>query len=80
MLLEMFPDDFTKVLNMSAEDFIERGIARGDSYPQQWKEGIDKTLSKYIANPVNAAKVVNINKGEYLSNLVVNGSLYNEMA
>lgn len=80
MLLEMFPNDFTKVLNMSAEDFIERGIARGDSYPQQWKEGIDKTLSKYIANPVNAAKVVNINKGEYLSNLAVNGSLYNEMA
>jgi hypothetical protein len=45
MLLQMFKDDFNAVLTMEADDFIERGKARGDSNPELWKQGIDNTIN-----------------------------------
>ena len=44
MLLSLFPNDFNKVITMSDEDFITRGLARGDSNPAAWKQGINARL------------------------------------
>ena len=44
MLLSLFPNDFSKVITMSDEDFIARGLARGDSNPKAWKDGINARL------------------------------------
>lgn len=46
-LLKMFPKDFTKIINVKGEDFVNRNIKRGGKEKESilWKEGIDNTLS-----------------------------------
>lgn len=46
-LLKMFPEDFTKIINVKGEDFVNRNVKRGGKEKESvlWKEGIDNTLS-----------------------------------
>lgn len=46
-LLKMFPEDFTRIINVKSEDFVNRNVKRGDKEKESilWKEGIDNTLS-----------------------------------
>ena len=46
-LLKMFPEDFTRIINVKSEDFVNRNLKRGGKEKESilWKEGIDDTLS-----------------------------------
>lgn len=46
-LLKMFPEDFTRIINVKSEDFVNRNVKRGGKEKESilWKEGIDNTLS-----------------------------------
>lgn len=80
MLLELFSKDFDSVLTLSDNEFIRRSVERGDKYPNEWKEGINKTISQLsINNPEFSNKVKIINDSQYLSDLLINGSLQNEL-
>ena len=43
----MFPEDFTRIINVKSEDFVNRNVKRGGKEKESilWKEGIDNTLS-----------------------------------
>ena len=43
----MFPEDFTRIINVKSEDFVNRNLKRGGKEKESilWKEGIDDTLS-----------------------------------
>ena len=69
MLLSLFPNDFNKVITMSDEDFIARGLARGDSNPAAWKQGINARL-QFIPD----TKKIQIQPGQYLEDLFDNGT------
>lgn len=73
MLLSLFPNDFNKVITMSDEDFIARGLARGDSDPAAWKQGINARL-QFIPD----TKKIQIQQGEYLEDLFDNGTFATE--
>ena len=82
MLLQLFPEDFTKVITMESEDFINRNVARGannKTNSKKWKAGIDKSLSLYAANPVHTSKIHTVQTGEYLEHLLENGTLSREL-
>lgn len=79
MLLELFQEDFGQILTMSKDDFVKRGKARGDANPELWKEGIDNTINSLATNPVFQKKLVTINEGAYLADMLDNGSLYNAL-
>lgn len=81
MLLQLFPEDFNKVLTMSSADFVSRNVARGANTEEnsiQWKQGIDATLEEYKAQFPNNDVVV-INSSDYLENLLLNGTLASEL-
>lgn len=83
MLLQLFPDDFNQVLTMDRDDFIQRNVARGANDAENsalWKDGIDATINTLSTNPIFGKKIVTINKGEYLQNMLDNGKLYNALA
>lgn len=46
-LLKMFPEDFTRIINVKSEDFVNRNVKRGGKEKESilWKQGIDNTLS-----------------------------------
>lgn len=46
-LLKMFPEDFTRIINVKSEDFVNRNVKRGGKEKESilWKKGIDNTLS-----------------------------------
>ena len=73
MLLSLFPNDFSKVITMSDEDFIKRGLARGDSNPAAWKQGINARL-QFISDD----KKIEIQQGQYLEDLFNNGTFATE--
>lgn len=62
-LLKMFPEDFTRIINLSTSDFIQRNVGRGgkEIESRMWKNGIDKTI-----NSISNTPVIIFNKGEYL--------------
>ena len=74
MLLSLFPNDFNKVITMSDEDFIARGLARGDSNPAAWKQGINARL-QFISDD----KKIEIQPGQYLEDLFDNGTFEIEL-
>ena len=83
MLLQLFPQDFTKVITMSEGDFVTRNIARNANNREnslKWKAGIDQTIINYIHNSSeNRQKVVTVQDNEYLENLLLNGNLDDEL-
>ena len=83
MLLQLFPQDFTKVITMSEGDFVTRNIARNANNREnsvKWKAGIDQTIANYISSSSkNAQKVVTAQDNEYLETLLLNGNLGNEL-
>lgn len=75
MLLDLFGDEFNTILTMSREDFINRGLQRGDKHPDLWKDGIDATINKHSLNSSFKKKVKTIKEGMYLTDLLDNGSM-----
>lgn len=73
MLLSLFPNDFSKVITMSDEDFIARGLARGDSDLAAWKQSINARL-QFIPD----TKKIQIQQGQYLEDLFDNGTFATE--
>lgn len=66
MLLNLFPNDFDKIINLSDEIFMERAVKRsnGDEVNSKlWKEGINKTLEN-----VDKSKIITTDK--YLDELL----------
>jgi hypothetical protein len=81
MLLELFPEDFNKVITMPQEEFVARNVSRkanDEANSIEWKKGIDATISQFSVNPVNKSKIITIGSGIYLTDLIQNGTLYNE--
>jgi hypothetical protein len=81
MLLELFPEDFNKVITMPQEEFVTRNVSRkanDEANSIEWKKGIDATISQFAVNPVNKSKIITIGSGIYLTDLIQNGTLYNE--
>jgi hypothetical protein len=67
MLLNLFPNDFNKVITMSDKTFIDRAIKRsgGDEVNSKlWKEGINKTLMS-----VDKSKIIETDK--YINDLFI---------
>lgn len=62
-LLRMFPQDFTKVINLSTEDFVQRSIERGEDAEnaEDWKNNINSTIDAITDIPV-----ITFQKGQYL--------------
>ena len=81
MLLELFGQDFNKVLTLGEQDFIDRNVQRGATKKNSklWKQGIDQTLLVYGTNPVFNSKIKEIPVGTYLSNLLEQGYLNEEL-
>lgn len=80
MLLELFSEDFDSILTLSDNEFIKRGKLRGDEHPEEWKKGINETISQLSENDINFKnKIKIINDNEYLSDLLINGNLQNEL-
>ena len=83
MLLQLFPQDFNKVLTMSSNDFVARNVARGANNEEnsiKWKQGIDGTIQSVISDPNNNLEVMLIGPNDYLENLLLNGSLQTELS
>lgn len=68
-LLKLFPQDFTKIINLSTEDFIKRNISRGGKEHESrlWKQSIDDTISNVRGIPMYVLK-----EGEYLEDYLNN--------
>lgn len=66
ILLDLFPNDFDKVINMDDDVFIKRNVERGEGSKESsrlWKDGINKTLAK-----IDQSKIVTTDK--YLSEIL----------
>jgi len=53
MLLNLFPNDFDKIVNLDDKTFLDRAIKRSngdETNSKLWKEGINKTLKKVDKN------------------------------
>jgi hypothetical protein len=53
MLLNLFPNDFDKIINLDDKTFLDRAIKRSngdETNSKLWKEGINKTLKKVDKN------------------------------
>lgn len=80
MLLELFPNDFNRIITMDQEEFVKRGLARGDSNPGSWKQGIDAVLNPLLSNNiVLKSTAIWVGNNKYLTDLLEDGSLYNEL-
>lgn len=80
MLLELFPDDFNRIITMDKEEFVKRGLARGDSDPTNWKQTIDAVLNPLLSNNiVLKSTAIWVGNNKYLTDLLEDGSLYNEL-
>lgn len=81
MLLELFGQDFNKVLTLGEQDFIDRNVQRGATKKNSklWKQGIDQTLLAYGTNPMFNSKIKEIPVGTYLANLLEQGYLNEEL-
>lgn len=68
-LLKLFPQDFTKIINLSTEDFIKRNISRGGKEHESrlWKQSIDDTISNVRGIPMYVLK-----EGVYLEDYLNN--------
>ena len=75
MLLDLFPEDFNKILTMGVTDFEQRAIKRGDSNYSDWKIGIDLSLAPFKGSD----KLIEIKPGETLESMLNNGQLYDEL-
>ena len=64
VLLRLFPNDFTKIINLREDDFVKRNIARGGKEKESllWKAGIDNTINS-LKNNIQSEY---LNEGEYL--------------
>ena len=62
-LLKLFPQDFTRIINLSDEDFIKRDINRGGDgiKSKLWKNAINDTISRIKNIPIDTLR-----EGEYL--------------
>lgn len=81
MLLEMFSQDFNSILTMSSDEFVKRNVNRNYTKKNSllWKKGIDDTLNILQQNPIYANKIKLIDDNYYLSDLLENGYLQNEL-
>ena len=80
MLLELFPNDFNRIITMDQEEFVKRGSARGDSNPGSWKQGIDAVLNPLLSNNiVLKSTAIWVGNNKYLTDLLEDGSLYNKL-
>lgn len=60
MLLNLFEEDFNKIINVPDDVFIQRNIERGEgdeNTSRLWKDGINETLSK-----INPSKIITTEK------------------
>ena len=76
MLLDLFGNEFDKILTMEFDDFVDRSKRRGDAVQEAWKIGIDESLAPFK----DSDKVVTISPDDTFTSLLEHSNvLYNEL-